>query len=149
MSARHTLGVTFSPSFLKPELFFRSSEAAGQTNQLARRLALSCSSSNPYTSRRKFFNVSRQKLIASHLYMRETCGFLRLANPFGHPSQVRSQLPLTCGFVWPAALQTVYVPDAGSFTLISVRAPRVRVCFYNPKKKNTYFLGSRCLRSAR
>ena len=33
-------------------------------------------------------NASRHKLIASHLYMREIYGLLRLANPFGRSSQV-------------------------------------------------------------
>ena len=42
----------------------------------------------------KFFavwptNTSRHKLIASHLYTRGIYDFLRLANPFGHPLQVR------------------------------------------------------------
>ena len=37
-------------------------------------------------------NASRHKLIASQLYMREIYGFLRLVNPFGHPSQVRTQV---------------------------------------------------------
>ena len=61
------------------------------------------SSSNSYVSRRKFFtiwppNASRHKLIASQLCMREIDDFLRLANPFGHPSQVRTQVLLlqTC-----------------------------------------------------
>ena len=66
------------------------------------RLATTCmdlcwlwSSSNLDASRRKFFTVwppcaSRHKLIASNLC--EIYGFLRLANPFGHPSQVRTQV---------------------------------------------------------
>ena len=58
------------------------------------------SSSNSYTSRRKFFtiwppNATRHLLIASQLYMCEIYDFLRLAsrlaNPFHHPSQVRTQ----------------------------------------------------------
>ena len=59
------------------------------------------SSSNSYASRRTFFtvlppNASRHTLIASHLYMSEICDLLELANrlaiPFGHPSQLRTQV---------------------------------------------------------
>ena len=64
-------------------------------------LALTWSTSNSYASRRKFFtvwppNANQHKWIARHLYKRKIYDLReltsRLANPFGHPSQVRTQV---------------------------------------------------------
>ena len=74
--------------------------------QLAFRLATHLrwlwSSSNSHESRRNFFcigwplNASRHTLIASQVYMREIYDLRelasRLANPFGHPLLVRTQV---------------------------------------------------------
>ena len=68
--------------------------------------AMTCvSSSNSYASRRNLFftawppNARRHKLITSHPYVRGITAFWnlrelasRVANPFGHPSQVRAQV---------------------------------------------------------
>ena len=113
---------------------------------LGTRLALSWSSSNPYASRCKFFNASRQKLIASHLYTRETCDFLRLvtlrksvrnfrwlAGAFGQRLcrryMSRMQEPLLARGT-PGDLCS-----SGKRSKGKISGTQVRVCFYKTKIK--------------